>query len=237
MRVIAVVQARLASTRLSGKVLAEIAGRPMLAHVIERVAAIPGVDAVMLTTPREDFPQLYPMAARQLHARPFTGSAHRIGWVPHEPPDVLSGIARAAENLDADVLLRITADCPLLDPALAGLVLAHVLVYGVPYAHNLNPPTEWAEGLDVQAFTREALEREIKALEGRPASEREHPCRWMGEHERTAVIPGVDGLKDQHWMVDTPEDLERVRRIYALLTPGNFSWRHTLNAAREARIV
>lgn len=234
MKIIAVIQARLASTRLPQKVLLEIAGRPMLAHVLERVRAIPGINAVILTTPREDFLQLFRVADF------IERAVIPNGWECHDPPDVLSGFAAAAKHFDADIILRLTGDNPLLDPILAGLALAQLLVYGDHYIHNLNPPTDWPEGLDVQVFTREALDREIQQLQHRPPSEREHVGSWLAEHDTVTTVHAPEGLwelKTQRWTVDTPEDLERVRSIFRYLASGDFSWQHTLRAAREAGLT
>ena len=218
-RVIAVVQARLGSSRLPGKVLAEIAGRPMLAHVLERVRAIPGIDSVVLTTPAAD---LGPIST--------TVSLHGLSWHEHVPPDVLSGFWGAAKALQADVIVRITGDCPLLDPVLCRAVLERIIA-GAAYATNA---IDSSFGLDCQAFTRELLQ---SAYERASGQDREHVCPWMkAEQNLIAYKPLPAELTDVHWAVDTQEDLDRVQAISVHLKPGDFSWQATLRAAREAGI-
>ena len=217
MKVVAVVQARLGSSRLPGKVLAEINGFPMLGHVLERAKAIKGVDAVVLTTPMPEAPQM----------RGLPGVDR---WVPHTPPDVLAGFAEAAQRAEADIVMRLTGDCPLLDPMLCRAVLERVLA-GAAYATNAR---ESSFGLDCQVFTRELLQSAHKWAIGQ---DREHVCPWMeAEQNLIAYKPLPAELTDVHWAVDTQEDLDRVRAIYAHLTPGDFSWQATLRAAREAGV-
>ena len=242
MRVIAVVQARLGSTRLPGKVLAEIAGRPMLGHVLDRAQAIHGVDEVILTTPMPEAPEL----------RGLPGVDR---WVPHVPPDVLAGFAQAVERSGAKIVMRLTGDNPLIDPDVCTFVLAHfyeatLTLPGVPlrpyYAHNLNPPTAWPEGLDTEVFlASDLIEAHQRAF---APADREHPTRYISRLRPHAVLPDPRApanepllphhkeCSSQRWTVDTEEDLARVRAIYAHLTPGDFSWQATLRAAREAGV-
>lgn len=238
MRIIAVVQARLGSTRLPGKVLAEIAGRPMLAHVLERARAIPGIDSVVLTTPGADLGPISTAVSKTVNLDGFLRNnifpAHDgLGWHPHVPPDVLSGFWVAAQVHQADVIVRITGDCPLLDPTLCQAVLDGIIAGSVDaYATNA---LESSFGLDCQVFTRELLQ---SAHEWATGEDREHVCPWMERAERNFVgyerLPTE--LTDVHWAVDTQEDLDRVRAIYAHLKPGDFSWQATLKAAREAGV-
>ena len=231
-RVIAVVQARLGSSRLPGKVLAEIAGWPMLGHVLDRARAIRGVDEIILTTPMPEAPQL----------RGLPGVDR---WVPHVPPDVLAGFAQAVERSDAQIVMRLTGDNPLIDPEVCSFVLAHfyqatLTPRRIPlqphYAHNLNPPTAWPEGLDTEVIlARDLLEAHRQAT---TPADREHPTRYISRLRPHAVLPDPqEDCRSQRWTVDTAEDLERVQAIYAHLKPHDFSWRHTLSAAREAGVA
>ncbi|HET7677409.1 MAG TPA: glycosyltransferase family protein, partial [Candidatus Limnocylindrales bacterium] len=147
MRTVAIVQARTGSTRLPGKVLARIGGRPMLAHVVERARAAPGVDEVVVATsvlPEDDA---------------IAGLCAESGW-PCErgsATDLLDRYERAAAAHDAEVVVRVTGDCPLLDPALVGEVIALLGRGGYDYASNTLEPRTWPHGLDAEAFTRAAL--------------------------------------------------------------------------------
>ena len=231
MKVIAVVQARLGSTRLPGKVLAEIAGRPMLDHVLERVHWIAGIDLVVLTTPIEDLPTISSAVE----------GFNRIQWQPHHPPDVLSAFAISARLHRANLIIRITADCPLLDPDLCRPMISAIEAvteshhtfeefHDVVYVHNT---LKSSFGLDCEVFTRGALDRAAEAAEG---VDREHVTSWMARNLPMITVPLDESVRTIHWAVDTPEDLARVRAIFAHLRPGDFSWQATLRAAKEAGI-
>lgn len=210
MTVVAVVQARMGSTRLPGKVLMDLGGRPMLAHVLERAAAIPGVDAVCLaTTSRSEDRALFGL-----------GLSLGAAIVAHDEHDVLARYLYAARHCKADVIVRITADCPLLDPEISAAVLRRyrdmAAICGVRYCSNTIPTRTYPDGLDTEVFSREALER--AAAEATDPADREHVTPWM--RRRLMVVgleQGVD-LSALRWTVDTAEDLERVRRIYMAVT-------------------
>ncbi len=208
-RVLAVVQARLGSTRLPGKALREIAGRPMLAHVTERVRAIRGVDDVVLATtvkaeddPLADFARAAGLAC-------VRGSAE----------DVLDRFKQAVAEHPADAVLRATADCPLLDPGVTGRVLGEYLERRdrVDYASNVQPPT-FPDGLDTEVFSAEALERAWR--EARRPSEREHVTIYIREHPerfRLFNVAHAEDLSAHRWTVDTEADLKFVRDVFAAL--------------------
>ncbi|HSJ08192.1 MAG TPA: NTP transferase domain-containing protein, partial [Longimicrobiales bacterium] len=113
-RTVVVVQARMGSSRFPGKVMEALAGRSVLEHVLERCAAIPGVDAVCCATSVRAADDVVAGAAAVLGAAVVRGSE----------ADVLGRYAQAAREMDADVVLRVTADCPLIDPRVCGAVLA-----------------------------------------------------------------------------------------------------------------
>lgn len=214
-RVLAVVQARLGSTRLPGKTLMEIARRPMLAHVIERVSAIPGVKGVVLATsvnPKDDRLVQFARAAG-------------LPWVRGSEEDVLDRFRMALSEYPADVVVRVTPDCPLLDPAVSGLVVAEYLrrAGAVDYVSNVHPPT-YPDGLDTEVFSREALE--VTWRETRLPSEREHVTVYMWRRPdrfRLANVSHTEDLSALRWTVDTAADLEFVRAVYGYLSPDGTS--------------
>ena len=217
MNVIAIIQARLASTRLPRKVLAPICGKPMVQHVLERAGAIAGVDRVVLAVP-----------ASELHEwsrldRACTGRYLFSYGGPAE--DVLGRFAHAARANAADVIVRLTADCPLICPEVCAAVLDILLSDGVEYATNDTRWTGWPDGLDCQAFTRHMLERaDVNATS---AHDREHVCAWMEGRENPqplCYIRDRQGWAGPKLSVDSAEDLERVRRIMARIPAGDYSW-------------
>ena len=209
MNVVAVIQARMGSTRLPGKVLADLAGEPMLDRVVERVRRARRVNAVWVASSANRPDDPIAARCRILGVPVFRGSDH----------DVLGRFVGAAQESRADVVVRLTADCPLLDGAIIDRVVAEVVSHdGTDYASNVTARS-FPRGLDVEAFTREALAR-MDQLGQSPAA-REHvtiPVRL--EHPeafRCRTVRNEVDDSDLRWTVDTPEDLEFVRRAYRAL--------------------
>ena len=211
-RVLAVVQARLGSTRLPGKALAEIAGRPMLAHVLARAAAVPGVDQVVLATTVKLEDDALADLARSLGIACARGSVE----------DVLDRFRSALLAHPAEVVLRVTGDCPLLDPWVCGLVLDEYFrsAGAVDYVSNVDPPT-YPDGLDAEVFSSQALERAWR--EARLSSDREHVTTYIRDHRdrfRAANVANGEDLSAHRWVVDTAADLTLVHQVYASLDPA-----------------
>jgi spore coat polysaccharide biosynthesis protein SpsF (cytidylyltransferase family) len=218
MIVTAVVQARRASTRLPDKVLADLHGRPLLWHVMTRVRAIPGVDAVVLTTPAAD-------------ASTLLGIVPPVKWVAHTPPDVLSGFVTAANDTAADVIMRVTGDTPLTAPDVAWALCSAFLESGDDYWATTRPDTSLCpDGFDVEVFSRAALRL---AHDHATDEHRQHVTSWLWSHPELVrcgqpewfKIPGAPKLS-----VDTAEDLKRVRKIMAALPPKDYTMQATLTA-------
>ena len=210
MNVVCIIQARLGSTRLPRKVLADIHGKTMLAHVIGRARAIKGVDAVAVATTAAPEDEAVAEAARRSGALVFRG----------HPTDVLDRFYQAALAFKADAAVRITADCPLLDPAVSGLVVQRFLRGGLDYCSNILPPT-FPDGLDTEIVSFAALERvwRIARLE----SDREHVTTYIRTHPgefRVANVESATDLSSLRWTVDEPADLEFVRGVLRLLDGG-----------------
>lgn len=202
--IVVVVQARTGSSRLPDKVMMDLNGRTVLAHVLDRARAIPGVDQVCCAVP--DLPEDDPLAelAKRLGAVVVRGSE----------TDVLARYLKAARETGADAVVRITSDCPVLDPEVAGRVLS-ALDGAQAYASNVDPRS-WPKGLDAEAFTREALER--AAVEAAAPYDREHVTPWMRRAEgvsRANVALPDDRCAGWRWTLDYAEDLTFLRRLLA----------------------
>jgi spore coat polysaccharide biosynthesis protein SpsF len=210
-RVCAIIQARMGSERLPGKVLAAIGGRSMLTHVVERAAACESIDSVIVAT--GDRPDDDPIAAAcaVLDVPCFRGSPH----------DVLARYRGAADAHQADVVVRLTADCPLLDPDVIGQVVSALVDAGEPcdYASN-TIVRSFPRGLDAEALWLDTLHRLDRLA--RTAAVREHVTAFVHQRPelfvRSSVEARVDG-SDLRLTVDTPADLELVRCIEARLAP------------------
>lgn len=213
MRKVIIVQARMGSTRLPGKVLADLVGRPMLAWQLSRLKSCTAADDIVVatTTLGRDDPVVD--LARRLEVRWFRGSEE----------DVLSRFVGAAREAHADVVVRITADCPLIDPEVTDRVVSVLTANQstCDYASNSLRRT-YARGLDVEAMFRDTLERAHRL--GRSQTSREHVTPFIYAERPDlflcrSVEDDVDN-SDLRWTVDAAQDLELVRRLYTGLDLG-----------------
>ena len=209
MRTVVIIQARMSSSRLPGKVLADIAGMPSIVFMVERVRRAKASDQIVVATSLDASDDPLASALRD----------HGVACIRGSLDDVLERFALAAEITGADRIIRLTGDCPLIDPsvidAVAGLVGANC-----DYASNVDPPT-FPDGLDVEAFTRAALG--AARDRARQGSDREHVTPWMRRAEsglRCKVFRAPTDLSALRWTVDYPDDLDRVRSMIAEL-PGS----------------
>lgn len=192
------------STRLPGKVLMDLAGRPLLVRQLERLRACADVDEIVIATTTNTTDDPLVAAAGAAGVRWFRGSEH----------DVLGRYAGAAREAGADVVVRVTSDCPLIDPDELGAVIAG-LTPEYDYAANILE-RRLPRGLDAEALWRDTLDRTARLAGSAPA--REH-VTWFCHTERPdlfllrSVVRPFDAA-DLRWTVDTPEDLALVRRIF-----------------------
>lgn len=183
----------------------DLSGRSVLAHVIERCFLISGVQEVCCAVPLGPKHDVVEKEARFYGADVFRGSEN----------DVLDRYWQAAKLVKADVVIRITSDCPLIDPVLCSRVL-ELIDGGFEYACN-NAPPSWPHGLDCEAFPIETLERAARSAT--ELDDREHVTPWMRRNAqlRKASILGPGGwTARQRWTLDYPEDLEFFRALFAL---------------------
>jgi spore coat polysaccharide biosynthesis protein SpsF (cytidylyltransferase family) len=204
---VAVIQARCGSTRFPRKVLAELQGRPMIQHVVERVSRAKTIDRVVVAT--SDDPADDDLAALV--------ATFGVGVTRGSVGDVLSRYVLAAREHRADVIVRITGDCPLIDPAIIDMVVSERILQDADYANNVEPPT-FPEGYDVEAFTLECLMR-LDAEATQPY-EREHVTARVREHRddfHVAHIAYERDLSSMRLTVDVPGDLAHVAKVLAAL--------------------
>jgi spore coat polysaccharide biosynthesis protein SpsF len=210
-KVVAIVQARVGSTRLAGKVLLDICGAPLLLHVVERVRAARTIEEVVIaTTTAEEDRAILDLAAE-----------HEIPAYAGSVDDVLDRFYRAARRYGAEVVVRVTADDPFKDPDVIDRVVSRL--QGDPaldYVSNTIRPT-YPEGLDIEAFTFAALERAWR--EAKLPSEREHVTPYIWKHTdrfRSLNVENDEDLSSWRWTLDYEADLEFTRRVYAALYHG-----------------
>ena len=219
-----IVQARMGSTRLPGKTLADVAGKPMLARLVERARRIPGVERVIIATTEKPADEAILKFAADLGLPAYAGSEE----------DVLDRFYQTARRFGVSVVVRVTPDCPLLDPEVSGLVVARfVEARGtVDYASNTQPPT-FPDGLDTEVFSVSALTRSWR--EATEFSEREHVTAYIWKHPELFRLVNVardPDLSGRRWTVDEPADLEFVRAVYHRLGE-TFDMRDALELLRR----
>ena len=238
-RVVAIIQGRMSSSRLPGKILADIAGQPMLQRVFIRTSRAAAVNETIFatTTDSSDDPvEEY----CDFSGIPFTrGSLY----------DVLDRYYQTAKGAKADVIVRITADCPVIDPVLIDDVVNTLIDGKYDFVCNRLPPPwhrTYPIGLDVEACTFKVLAKAWK--EAKEPQHREHAMPYFYEGVKlsrqirtletgisprgfkVALLHHTTDFGDYRWTVDTPEDLEFIRQVYSRFDGrDDFSWKEVLD--------
>jgi spore coat polysaccharide biosynthesis protein SpsF len=212
-KVVGIIEARFASTRLPGKVLLPIHGATMLARVVERLRNARTIDEIIVATSVNSADDAVEAEAVSIGVPVFRGSEE----------DVLDRVVGAAAAREADIIVEITGDCPLLDPGIVDKVVGDFLMGGADFVGNIHPHTT-PRGTDVRVFRSGDL-AEINAKSTDPADHEhvslhfwEHPERYVCRNVETNVAEEVASLR---LTVDTAEDLEFVAWIYCELYSRN----------------
>lgn len=224
MKVVAVVQARMGSTRLPGKVMKAIGGVPMIDLLLARLSRAAELDQIVVAMPVDAIDQPLDEHVRSLGYAVSRGSRD----------DVLDRYLQAGRAAGADALVRITADCPLTDPALVDEAVRSFKAAGVDYLSTIGPPPTYPDGLDIEVFTLAALER--AARETDKPHDREHVTPYLRESAQfsRAAMTNDEDLSALRWTVDEPVDHEVVARVFAHFAPDiHFGWRRVLELQRE----
>ena len=205
MRTVCIVQARMSSTRLPGKVLLPLAGREVLAHVLDRLDFCKTLDEVVVATSSDASDDVLAKWCRARGVRVFRGSLH----------DVLDRYYQCAIEHKATAVVRITADCPALDPTLVDEVVRgfHAGGYDLFYLGG-----EFPDGLDCEVFSFAALERAWR--EAALPSEREHVGPYIANHPkwfRLGSLEKFKGLAHHRWTLDEPRDLVFLQSLFGRL--------------------
>lgn len=208
----AILQARMSSSRLPGKVLAPVLGQPMIARQIERLGRSRRIDRIIVATSEE--------ASDDPLAEALT--ALGLDVVRGPLSDVLGRFLLALDQVpDADVVLRLTADCPLADWRTIDALIDLLASSGADYA-NMAMPRTFPHGLDAEAMRPQALRR--AGREAVTAHDREHVTPYIYADPtrfRLSCLTRTPSLAHLRWTVDYPEDLEFVRHVYETLYPAN----------------
>ena len=215
-RTVAIIQARMTSTRLPGKVIMPLAGAPLILRMLERVKRIKGLDAVCLAVPEGKIQEpLIQLAPKDVEV--FRGDEH----------DVLKRTYDAAHYMEADVIMRITSDCPLIDPLVSGTILAGYLNSDVSYARtSIN--SGYPHGFDTEVFSTATLNVAYK--EARKKYEREHVTPFIWQRPNLFRAVEFDFWPNRRFWrltVDTKYDYELVSQVYNRLHPNKPSFEFT----------
>ncbi len=223
-----IIQARMGSSRLPGKVLKNICEYPMLHWVVNRAAKAKLIDKLIVATSLNNSDDPIVEWCSEHDFECFRGNAY----------DVLDRYYQTARSYQADVIVRLTADCPLIDPALVDEVITVFFNKGVDFAANRLPPPykrTYPIGLDIEVASFSALEKAWH--HAKLSFEREHVMPYLysvKDRFTTFILDAEKNFGDRRWTVDTPEDLEFIRALFDKLNCRiNFSWREVLQILEE----
>ena len=218
MKIIAIVQARMGSTRLPGKVLMDVEGKPMLWHLIERLKYSKKIDEIVIAIPDTKENDILEKFAEENNVKYYRGSED----------DVLSRYYEAAEKFKADVIVRVTSDCPLIDPKIVDKIIERYAGSKADFTANF---LEGKKGEVIKKTFPKGLEAEIFAFltlkkvkqEAKERYQQEHVDPYIFENPDIFSLSIVENKEDfsyMRWTVDDREDLQFVREIYKRIYPS-----------------
>lgn len=223
MKVVAIVQARMGSTRLPNKVMKRIQGIPMIQLLLERLARATEIDQIVVATSEDP---------RNL---PLVDCVRALGFACEQGSenDVLSRFLHAASLYQAQVVVRITGDCPLVDPALVDECIRQFKAAETDYFSNISPPT-YPDGLDIEVVTMAALQKAM--VESDKTYDHEHVTPYVRESGRfrTASMCHEVDFSGLRWTVDEQADFEVISSVFEHFAPErHFGWQAVLELQRS----
>lgn len=223
MKITAIVQARMGSTRLPGKVLMDLAGVSVITRVIRRLRRSALLDEVVVATSTAAMDDPIIEECARLQTATFRGSEQ----------DVLDRYYRAALAYGCDAIVRITSDCPLIDPAVVDEVVRAFMKKQADFACNVSPRT-YPRGLDTEVFSFAALKNAWQICD--QPHQREHVTPLFYERAdlfRTTYVRESKDFSQHRWTLDTPADLRLIREIYSHFGNDDFGWRDALTVVER----
>ena len=218
MNVVAIVQARLGSTRLPGKVMKQINNKPMIGLLIDRLKLAKKINQIIVAVPDND------------SSKPLKEYLNKSGTYCEEGSEknVLERFVKVAKKYDADTVVRITGDCPLIDPRLVDDVISLFEKSDSDYSSNINPPS-YPDGLDVEVFSSSVLYETYKSTNN--VFDLEHVTPYMRNNALLKItnLSNKIDLSSLRWTVDEDVDLKVVRKIFDSFSPKiDFHWEEVL---------
>ncbi|MFA4876155.1 MAG: glycosyltransferase family protein [Methanoregula sp.] len=216
-KIIAIVQARMGSTRLPGKVMMNLIGKPMLFHELSRIVRSKRISSLVVATTTSPSDDCIVNLCIEHDWHVFRGSE----------PDVLDRYYQCAKQFDADIIIRLTADCPLIEPTIIDKVVGEFIhkYPNVDYVSNFIPRRTFPRGLDTEVMSFSALEHSW-INDTNPAL-REHVTQFILRNPDKFKVEGVMNNYDVshlRWTVDTKEDFQLINEIYSFFGNNQFSW-------------
>jgi spore coat polysaccharide biosynthesis protein SpsF len=231
--IIAIVQARMGSTRLPGKVMMNLIGKPMLVHELSRIARSKQIKSLVIATTTSKLDDCIVNLCKDQNWHYFRGNED----------DVLDRYFQCAKEYGANIIVRLTADCPLIEPGLIDRVIEEFVHKSpdVDYVSNITPKRTFPMGLDTEVMSFSALERSW--IEDTNPILREHVTQYILRNPDKFKISGITNdrdLSNLRWTVDTKEDFELINEIYSFFGNNQFSWLDVLdllNKRPELRLI
>ena len=220
MKIVLVIQARMGSTRLPGKVLRDLCGKTVLERVVDRCRGIRSIGQLVVATSTHGRDQVIVDQCASFGAAVYRGSEH----------DVLDRYYQAAIRYEADAVVRITGDCPLIDPVVSSQVIDLFMQQTSDYASNVEPRC-YPQGLDTEVFTFQALRAAWK--DANQSYERSHVTTYIRTRPDRFKALGLQANQDYshlRWTLDTPDDWRFIQAVYEGLEDVEvFGWRDVLH--------
>ena len=213
MKIVATIEARMTSSRLPGKVLMPVLGKPMLHYLITRLRTVPSLDAIILATTTNITDEPVVAFAKSMGIEVFRGSED----------DVMGRVVGAAQSVNADVVVEITGDCPIIDPDLVEQTIRMYLSQDVDYSSN-SIIRSYPDGMDTQVFALDILKAAAE-ITTEPL-DREHVCRYIWRHPQKYKLLHLVAPPSLHWpelglTLDEPEDFKLITKIIKHFDPSN----------------
>lgn len=215
MKTVCIIQARRQSTRFADKIFHMLNGKPILQHVVERCKRIRNVEQVIIAAPDDPYEDIIEDLAGKLSVLCYRGPMD----------DVLTRYWGASQLVDSDLIMRVTADCPLIDPVLCEMLVKRVQLDFVDYGTLQG----WPHGLDCEVFTRDCLN--LAYDKASLNVDREHVTLWLKKQENLKILTltpeeGENYFSDYRWVVDYPEDYEFMKELFSSMPENvaNSSW-------------
>ena len=226
-KVVAIVQARFSSSRLPGKVMKKILGKPMLLLELERLQRCQMIDEIILATSIDDSDTQLAKAVKDAGFMVYQGNLN----------DVLDRYYQCAKQYSPAHIVRITGDCPLIEPQVVDVVISRHLEDDNDYTSNTLRRVTFPDGLDTEVMKFTVLERAWQ--EAKLASEREHVTQYIIKHpdifKQGAIYCDIANFGSERWTVDEMRDYVFVREVYERLYPDNpkFTFKDILTLLQE----